>query len=124
MVFSGKKQCLCFAFTAYLVLALIGAPTFSIAENLRFDEPMKNQLTSGGFFTAASHTIDWLIEDTKTIGNSNGHYYFPVRNGMPRIFMPTEIQNTAIYFAGLLLQTARNNPSPIEINAAPLKLRI
>ena len=124
MVHSGKRQWLCFAFTAYLVLAIIGAFTFSAAENIRFDEPGENQLSSGGSFTAARHTFDWLIEEPKTIGKTNGHHYSPLRNGMLRIFLSEEIQTSALYPAGILPQTVRNDPPPTETSAAPLKLRI
>jgi hypothetical protein len=124
MVHSGKRRWLCFAFTAYLVLAIIGAFTFSAAENIRFDEPGKNQLSSGGSFTAARHTFDWLIEEPKTIGKANGHHYSPLRNGMLRIFLSEEIQTTTLYPAGILPQTVRDDPPPIETTDSPLKLRI
>jgi hypothetical protein len=124
MVHNGKSQWPCYAFTAYLALALIGTFTFSTAENLRFEEPGKNQLSSGGSFTAASHTFDWLIEDPKTAGKAYGHQNSLLRNGILRVFLSEEIQTSALYPAGLLLQTVRNNPPPIETTAVPLKLRI
>jgi hypothetical protein len=124
MVRGGKKQWLYCTFTGYLAIALMGAVTFSIVENFRFDEPGKNQISSGGVFTAVSHTVDWLIEDPKTIGKSTGQQGSPLRNGAMRALPFEAVCKTTGYRAGLFLQSDKDNPPRIEISSAPQKLRI
>ena len=118
----GKKR-LRPVFTAYLAFAVMGAFTLSMAESLRFDDPVKDQLSSGSY-TAIHHTIDCLLEAPGITGRANGHYQSPLRNGVLRELMPAGIYNAAVNAAGSFSQAGKNHQTLIEKPLILLKLRI
>ena len=118
--FIGRNW-VCLILTSYLVLAVMGAFTFSKDITFCFDTLDGNLPGSGGFFTSINHTIDCLAENTIATGKAN-------RAGSSRYFgditcIPADI-NAGTYLTGSTLQAADDYHIPILKNAVQINLRI
>jgi hypothetical protein len=105
----------------YLVFAIIG--TFAVGGASCFEHSNKG-LDTNRYFSAMSHTVDWLAEDTTTIGKAHGSANSPLRNGLLRVFILAGTIVAAVYLARANLKIIKNeNFLPVK-KLILLKLRI
>ena len=120
----GKKW-LGSIFTINLLLAVIGATTLSITESFQFDNTTGNSRTgSNDYYNLNKHSFDWLACEAVAINKACESSSSPLRNGAVRMFIPSEINNAAVFFAESPFQAAANNYVPNIKNTILLKLRL
>ena len=119
----GKKS-LHLLFFIYLILALTGSFVISISESFCVDYLNANKLDSFGFFSIINHNVDWLAEDTATIGNAYGNSFFPLYNGLLRALLFAGIPAAAICVSGSRFHLIKNDRISHLKNNILLKLRI
>ncbi|MDR2596629.1 MAG: hypothetical protein LBC76_04825 [Treponema sp.] len=103
-----------------LVIAIFGTFAFSITETntieLAGNKPYPNSI-----FSPVNHTIDWLSEDTHTVGRAGKTSSSAIQNGL---LMPVEIHSNGEHFIFFSAHTAKSNYSCNNKNTIQLKLRI
>ena len=118
-----KKQ-LKIVLLAYLVLALIGSSAISAGEAFCFEYSNNDSIYSGRYFSAISHTFDWLAGDVLTIRKTNGFSNSPLRNRSLRVFTLAGTIATAICLVGADFQTLSKDNNPTIKNFILMRLRI
>jgi hypothetical protein len=107
-----------------LVIAIFGTFAFSITEIPNTQGLTGNKPYSKGIFSTVDHTIDWLAEDTPTVGRTNKTLFPAMRNALSRLLMPVEIHSAAEYPIAFSIHTAKSNYSHNNKNTIQLNLRI
>jgi len=104
-----------------LVIAIFGTFAFSITETPNTIGLNGNKPHSNANFFPVDHTIDWLAEDTHTVGRAGKTSSSVIQNGL---LMPVEIQSNIEYLLSFSAHTANSNYSYNNKNTIQLKLRI
>ncbi|MDR2729955.1 MAG: hypothetical protein LBB81_03540 [Treponema sp.] len=108
-----------------LVIAIFGTFAFSITEIPNTPHGLAgNKPYSKGIFSPVDHTIDWLAEDTPTVGRTNKTSSSAMRNALPRLLIPVEIHSSAKYLIAFCIHTAKSNYFHNNKNTIQLNLRI
>jgi hypothetical protein len=118
------KERHCFSIALYLIIAVMGAYTFSVSENFHFFENNGKLASSAVFSHPVGHAVDCLAEEQISITKAGRHSSFLFRSGCPHENLLVGIQNPWAYNAGSLLQTTDKYHVPVPKNFILLKLRI
>jgi hypothetical protein len=109
---------------AYLMLAVTGFFAVPTGEIFQVGGSSTDGLNSSGFYSSISRTIDWLGEDTTTIGKAFASSSSPQRNGLFRVFMIIGIIAAVIHSMCLYFHLIKKNHISSIKNTILLKLRI
>jgi len=121
MFLSAEKKRFYSVKVSILVIAIFGAFAFSITETSNTIELDGNKPYSNGIFSPVNHTIDWLTEDTYTVGRAGKTSSSAIQNGL---LMPVEIHSNGERFIFFSAHTAKSDYSCNNKNTIRLKLRI
>ena len=111
-------------FMVYLIFTIIGSFTFSTGQAFSFEKSNEDILGSTIYFSSIIHAIDWLAEDTPTVGKAYRYSNPSLRNNLFRVFTLTGIIGIAMFLVKPNFKINKNDNFPIIKNLVPLKLRI
>jgi hypothetical protein len=117
---SAEKKRLYTIVVSILVITICGTFAFSMTEIPDISGLAGNKPYSNGIFSPVGHTVDWLAEDTPTVGRANKTSSSAMRNWLT----PDQIHNTAEYIFAFSVHTAKSDYFYNNKNTIQLKLRI
>jgi sorbitol-specific phosphotransferase system component IIC len=124
MIRNTGEKCSKLILPVYLIFAIIGTFIISAGEASIFEHSNKDIIDSGRYFSSISCAVDWLAEDTPTIGKAFRFSNSSLRNGLLRVFMFAGTIAIALHFAGMNLKIIKNDNISLVKNHILLKLRI
>jgi hypothetical protein len=107
-----------------LIFVIIIAFTISTSEASIFGYSNKDIIGTGRYCESISHAVDFLAEDTTTIGKDLRFTNSPLRNGLLRVFTLAGTIAIAPYLAGANIKAIKNDAILLTKNHIFLKLRI
>jgi len=124
MACTAGAKWLKFTLLFFLIFAIICTLALSTGETFCFLHIGKDSIGSGVFLAPLDHTVDWLAEDTPTVGKAQGYSGTPLRNGILRIFSFAGLIVITMFLGNKKYQIIKNDNIPYLNNIIPLKLRI
>ena len=124
MIHRKNKKLPCLILLLYLMLSIEGSMVFSANEAFGFADSDTGKQAAAGFFLSIAHTVDWLAEDSATIGKAKGHSTSVLRNVLLRVFISLSVYFAVVCFARLYVLQIKNDNTQIYKNNILFKLRI